>query len=333
MAHPFRTQGINEVRSELGKLFDAGRKDDMLDMTVRLLEATATENDRLALAIKELTNRLYGRRSERISEDQLRFLFELLSPPPSDGQPAADKPKFAPDEPAVPERPSEADPRLKKKRRGQKSLPAHLPREEVRIPPNEEQLQETTGGMRLFSEEVSEVLEYEPGRFKVIRYVREIWSNLSGEIVRAPAPAKVIDKGLPGPNLLAHVVVSKYRDHCPLNRQVAIYRREGVELSRNTLVDWIAAAAFLLQPLARLIYSLVMVAQVLRSTTANCPYRTARRPRTSSVAICGRWWATTTMSRIATQRTGLANPRSNCSDDESAGCRSTATRDTLGYSP
>ena len=74
----------------------------------------------------------------------------------------------------------------------------------------------TSGGMKKMSEERSEVLEYEPARFKVLLYVREVWSNAQGEIVTAPAPVKIIDKGLPGPALLAQVVLSKYRDHCPL---------------------------------------------------------------------------------------------------------------------
>lgn len=104
-------------------------------------------------------------------------------------------------------------------------MPAHLPREEIRLQPTEEQLAATSGGMKKTSEERSEVLEYEPARFKVLVYVREIWSNAQGEIVTAPAPVKIIDKGLPGPALLAQVVLSKYRDHCPLARHASIYRR------------------------------------------------------------------------------------------------------------
>ncbi len=104
---------------------------------------------------------------------------------------------------------------VKKTKRGRNKLPAHLPREEVRITPTEEQLAATSGEVKLVGKERSEVIEYKPAHFKVIQYIREVWSNKLGEIVTAPPAPKVIDKGLPGPGLLTQIVIAKYRDRVP----------------------------------------------------------------------------------------------------------------------
>src|SRR5690606_440714 len=107
--------------------------------------------------------------------------------------------------------------------RGKSSLPAHLPREEIRLAPTAEQLAAAGGTMRKWREERSEVLEYVPPRFKVLVYVREVWSNELGDVVTAPAPVKVLDKGLPGLELLVQILLAKFRDHVPLARQTRIY--------------------------------------------------------------------------------------------------------------
>jgi transposase len=94
------------------------------------------------------------------------------------------------------------------------------------------------------------MLEYVPARFKVIRHVRHKLSCTRCDvIVQAEAPSRPIARGLAGPGLLAHVLVSKYADHQPLYRQAEIYAREGVELERSTLADWVGATSELLAPL------------------------------------------------------------------------------------
>src|SRR4051795_9167649 len=99
-----------------------------------------------------------------------------------------------------------------------------------------------------------EVLEYVPSSFKVIRHLRPKLSCRSCEtIVQAPMPSLPIERGRPGPGLIAHVLISKYCDHTPLHRQSVIYAREGVELDRATLADWVGQAEFLLAPLAEAI--------------------------------------------------------------------------------
>jgi transposase len=99
-------------------------------------------------------------------------------------------------------------------------------------------------------EDVSEMLEYVPSSFRVIRHVRPKLSCPRCErIVQVEAPSRPIARGLAGSGLLAHVLVAKYADHLPLYRQSAIYAREGVELERSTLADWVGGASALLSPL------------------------------------------------------------------------------------
>lgn len=92
------------------------------------------------------------------------------------------------------------------------------------------------GVLRLLGQDVAEVLEIVPARFVVVRHVRPKYTGTKCQtIVQAAAPGRPIARGLAGPGLLAHVLVSKYADHLPLYRQSEIYVREGVELERSTL--------------------------------------------------------------------------------------------------
>src|SRR5258708_39720109 len=94
------------------------------------------------------------------------------------------------------------------------------------------------------------MLEYVRACFKVIRHVRpKLSCDACDRIVQAPAPSRPIDRGLAGPGLLAHVLVSKYADHQPLYRQSEIYAREGVDLDRSTMAGWVGASSELLAPL------------------------------------------------------------------------------------
>lgn len=105
------------------------------------------------------------------------------------------------------------------------------------------------GALRMFSEDVSEVLEYIPANLKVIRHVRPKYScDKCNHVVEAPAPSRTIVRGLAGPGLIAHVLISKYADHCPLYRQSEVYAREDIELDRSTMADWVGAASLLLTP-------------------------------------------------------------------------------------
>jgi len=118
--------------------------------------------------------------------------------------------------------------------------PDHLPRQTRRHEPKETVCPQCRGALRKLGEDVSEMLEYVPASFVVVRQVRTKLSCTKCDcIVQAEAPSRAIERGLAGLGLLAHVLVSKYCDHQPLYRQSEIYARQGVELERSTMADWV----------------------------------------------------------------------------------------------
>jgi transposase len=167
-----------------------------------------------------------------------------------------------------------------------RALPAHLPRQEI--------LHESScscpacgAELRRLGEDVSEMLEYVPGRYQVIRHVRPKYScGTCQKIVQAAAPSRPIARGLAGPALLAHVLVSKYADHLPLYRQSQIYAREGLELDRSTLADWVGGASELLEPLIAALGRYVLTGQKIHGDDTPVPVLCPGRGTTKQ----GRLW-------------------------------------------
>jgi transposase len=158
------------------------------------------------------------------------------------------------------ETPSPTAPKVQPKR---KPLPGHLPRDDQVIAPGDTCTQ-CGGTLKKLGEDVTEELEYVPGRFRVRRIVRPKLSCRCCETIhQEPLPSRPIERGRPGPGLLAHVLVSKFADHLPLYRQSQIYAREGVDLERSTLTDWVGASAALLEPLAAAIARHVLAGQAI----------------------------------------------------------------------
>jgi transposase len=212
------------------------------------LEALSkVEAEKLAIEEKYLAlfNRLFRPRSEKLNEDQLSFMFESLA---DMGVPQDQLEKL--EEKVA----SEKKPRQKRADgSGRKPLPPDLPRERVEHPlPESERCCGSCGSeLTKISEDKSEQLEYIPASLKVIEHVRGVYACKCCEesIRRAPKPPQAIEKGIPGPGLLAHVIVSKYGDHLPLYRQQVIFERYGIEISRSTQCSWVAAASELAVPL------------------------------------------------------------------------------------
>ncbi len=142
---------------------------------------------------------------------------------------------------------------------GRNPLPEHLPRIEKLIEPDCD-----TTGMKRIGEEVTEELDYEPGKLYVNRYVRPKYAHADGDgVVIGTLPVRPIEKGIAGPGLLAHVVISKYVDHLPLYRQRKQFLRHDIKLPASTLGDWICATCELLKPLDKLQRSLIQKAAYL----------------------------------------------------------------------
>ena len=169
----------------------------------------------------------------------------------------------------------------------QSGQPDHLPRETVMHEPEQLCGCCEPGKLARLGEDVTEVLEKIPARLKVIRYVRPRYAcRVCEAVFQAPAPDLPIERGRPGPGLIAHVAVSKYCDGLPLFRQSVILAREGVEIDRVTLADWIGRAAWWLAPLARLIGTTVMAQPVLH--TDDTPIRTLA-PGTGKTKLARFW--------------------------------------------
>jgi transposase len=152
-----------------------------------------------------------------------------------------------------------------------KPLPEHLPRE-VTVHEPACTCPNCGAEMRKLGEDVTEVLDYVPASFKVVRHVRPRLSCRNCEtIVQVAMPSLPIVRGKPGPGLLAHVLVSKYADHLPLYRQQQIYAREGVDLERSTLADWVGRSTALLDPLVEALRKDVLESAVLHGDDTPVP--------------------------------------------------------------
>jgi transposase len=193
------------------------------------LAAAQAEIERLRLIVQKLQRSQFGRRAERLDDDQLQFGFEDLH---------AD---IARVEATLPS----ATVKTPRSRPDRPSLPAHLPREDMRLD-LEHQLCPCCGGeLHVIGETVSEMLDHVPARLRVIRICRPRYGcRACGTIHQAPAPERPIAKGLASPGLLAHVLIAKYCDHLPLYRQSQIFARHGVEIDRSTLANWVGGACW-----------------------------------------------------------------------------------------
>jgi len=234
---------------------------EQLQAQDQLLAGRQAEIERLQLLIAKLRRMQFGRRSEKWARqiEQLELqLDELATGSVEQLEPASTPGAAAP-----------ATPGRKPARR---PLPGHLPRQKRTIPPRETACPDCGGALKPLGEDVAEILEYVPAHFQVIQQVRpKLACTHCDKIVQAEAPSRPIARGLAGPGLLAHVLVSKYCDHLPLYRQSEIYAREGVELDRATLADWVGGASQLLTPLVEALRRHVMSATKLHADDTPVP--------------------------------------------------------------
>jgi transposase len=284
---------------EVLRVFAAGlqaelaRKDMEIAANAAEIYAKTLHIEKLRMQLAVLRRARFGRSSEKLDGDieQLELLIGELEEETAQDQ--------ARTEAAAPAGHRQARARRQPVRR---PLPEHLPREVVTHDPpctcpgcggtvfsrvgQDERLAPASRVLPP-GDRFAMVPEYVPSSFKVIRHVRpKLSCRACKGIVQEPMPALPIKRGRPGPGLIAHTLVSKYCDHLPLHRQSVIYAREGVELDRSTLADWVGQAVFLLSPLAEEIGSHVLAGAVLHADDTTVPVLAPGLGRTRT----GRLW-------------------------------------------
>jgi transposase len=237
------------------------------------------EIEKLKFQIAKLRRMQFGRSSERINRQiaQLELRLEEL-----EAGEAEDVAKVEAANPAAPVRVRNKPTR--------KPLPDHLPRQEVVHQPADDGACTCPAcgrGMSKLGEDVTEVLDYVPGHFQVIRHVRPKYAcDACDAITQAPAPAMPTPRGRATPGLLAHLLVAKYCDHLPLHRQAEIYARKGLDLDRSTLCDWVGQAAWLLDPVVAGIQQHIFAGAKIHGDDTTVPVLTPGLGRTKT----GRLW-------------------------------------------
>ena len=215
-----------------------------LETVVSALEVSQRENALLRQKLDLVLRRMFGSASEKVPKDQLELLLALAEEPQA---------------PVTKAKPAAAAP-LKARTERRQRLPQNLPVVEEVLEP--EAVKAEPGQWRRIGEEVSEQLDYEPGRFFCRRLIRPKYVHCSDRDLApivAALPERLLERSLPAPGLLAHVLVSKYCDHLPLYRQERIYTtRHGVHLPRQTLARWVELAADWLRPIYQAIRTGVM---------------------------------------------------------------------------
>ena len=263
------------------------------------LRSNSQEIEHLKLVIEKYRRMIFGRKSEKFTREleQLELRLEELETTEAAEQVAQDAAEAQ--QPNSPK--SDSKPRSSRPRR--KPLPEDLPREVIMHMPEHDCCPYCGDQLRHFGEDVSEQLERIPATYKVIRHVRPKFACSACErIVEAPAPSRPIAYGLAGPNLLAHVLGSKFGDHQPLYRQSEIFAREGIDLDRSTLAGWVGAVSELVAPLVDEIRKHVLAGSKVHGDDTPVPVLAPGNGRTKT----GRLWTYVRDDRPAAQTTAPA---------------------------
>src|SRR5690349_2395869 len=208
-------------------------------------DVAQAEIEKLRLLIRQLQRNRFGRRSERLDPDQLQLGLEDLEQTVAAAEAAQEEAATRSGTPRAP----------RVRRRNLGALPAHLPRVEVLVDVGDRSCPCCGGALHVIAEDREEMLDIVPAvlRVKVIRRPRYGCRACEGAVMQAPARERPITGGMATEALLAHVLVAKYADFLPLYRQAAIFARQGIDLDRSTLCDWVGRACWWLEPLWRLL--------------------------------------------------------------------------------
>jgi len=217
--------------------------EDQRDAVAALMRETASLkeiNKRLEHLVAELNHVVHGKKSEKLDEDDRQLAFEDLQIAVSEAE-----------EHKQDQAPGDDTPKRKRvARRNRGNLPTDLPRIEQVAEPESLICPCGCGQMHKIGEDRTERLDIVPAQLRVLVTVRPKYAcrTCTDGVTQAPAPAALIEGGLPTEGAIAHILVSKYADHLPLYRQSQMLARSGVTIDRGTLADWVGVAAFHLRP-------------------------------------------------------------------------------------
>ena len=248
------------------------------DNAVAERDALEAANDRLRHLLRRLQHHQFGRRSERLPDEQLQLALADIETAIA----ASERLEERRDEAA-------GKARAKEWRRSRGALPAHLPRVEVTLEPEDTACPCCRGTMTIIGADTSERLDVLPAQFRVLVTRRpKLACRACGDVVvQAPAPPRLIEGGLPTEATVAHVLVSRYADHLPLYRQAGIMARQGVPVDRSTLAHWAGTAAAEIEPVVRRLRQLLLASARLFADETVVPVLDPGRGRTKQ----GYFWA------------------------------------------
>lgn len=195
-----------------------------------------TINQQLRAELDQLKRMLFGSKSERFIPAVSPLQGNLFELPEAEEKPApTEEIKYERKKPA----------KKIEEHAGRKILPSHLERVEIFVEPKED-----ITGLKKIGEEITEELEYRQAVLFVNQYIRPKYAKQNAEgVLIAELPSRPIDKGIPGPGLLAHILISKYTDHLPLYRQIQQMERLGVSIPQSTMSEWFSQSCDLITPL------------------------------------------------------------------------------------
>ena len=202
-------------------------------------DALAERTERLQHLLRKLQRMQFGPRSERLPEGQLRFAFEEVEASLASNEAEAEK-----------RSPEQRKKNTARRRAGRGRLPAHLPRVEQVLLPESTACPCCRGAMVEIGADTAERLDVQPVRFRVLVTKRPKFAcrACEGVVVQVPAPARLVEGGMPTEAAVAQVLVARYADHMPLYRQAQGLARQGIEIGREVLAGWLGTAAFEVRP-------------------------------------------------------------------------------------
>jgi transposase len=290
-------------------------------------DALASQNERLQHLLLKLKRRQFGTKSEKLPEDQLLFAFEEI-----EATLAANAAEAGKQSPAL------RDNRAKRRRAGRGRLPAHLPRIEVVLAPEATACPCCQGPLVEIGVDAAERLDVIPAQFRVVVTKRPKLACRAcpGVVLQEPAPARLIEGGMPTEATVAHVLVSRYADHLPLYRQSQMLARQGIEIGREVLADWAGTGAMEFVPVVRRMREILLASSRLFADETTMPVLDPGRGRTKKgyawaitrddrpwgVGLTRRRWCSTTRQAAA------PSMRRRCWPAIAASCNATATPPT-----